>query len=185
MREREFKTGMSDSMSIQELTDYAEKTSIMLIQKLREHSLTLALAESCTAGLVSSLLAGVPGASAVLWGSFVCYTKEAKVSMLGIERRVLDAHGLVSGETACAMVVGTLQKSGASFAASVTGLAGPEGDGSNTAVGTVWTAAMYKGETATAREFHFTGSRNSIRLKAAIAVLELIRQIMNFALTKK
>jgi PncC family amidohydrolase len=179
MEERDFITGMSWDMSIRELTDHAEKASRVLIQKLKSLSLTLALAESCTAGLVSSLLAGVPGASAVLWGSFVCYTREAKVSMLGIDSRILDEHGLVSGETAGAMASGAVQKSGAYLAASVTGLAGPEGDGSNIAVGTVWAAALYKGETPMAREFHFTGSRNSIRLHAAIAVLELVNNVLN------
>jgi len=180
MEECEF-TCTTEDLSIRELTDHAEKASIMLIQKLKSLSLTLALAESCTAGLVSSLLADVPGASAVLWGSFVCYTREAKISMLGIDSRSLDAHGLVSGETARAMASGVVQKSGAYLAAAVTGLAGPEGDGSNVPVGTVWTAAVYNGETAMAREFHFTGSRNSIRLRAAIAVLELINNV----LTKK
>jgi PncC family amidohydrolase len=179
MEEREFKTCMTEGLSIRELTDHAEKTSIMLIQKLKSLSLTLALAESCTAGLVSSLLAGGSGASAVLWGSFVCYTKEAKVSMLGIDIRDLDAHGLVSGETARTMASGAIQKSGAGFAAAVTGLAGPEGDGSNVPVGTVWAAAVRNGETAVAREFHFSGSRNVVRLRAAIAVLELINNVLD------
>ena len=179
MEERDLITGMTEDMSIRELTDYAEKVSMALIQKFKSLSLTVALAESCTAGLVSSLLAGGSGASAVLWGSFVCYTKEAKVSMLGIDSRVLDAHGLVSGETACAMASGAAQKSGASVAASVTGLAGPEGDGSNTAVGTVWAAVVYNGENAVAREFHFSGSRNTVRLYAAIAVLDLINETLN------
>jgi len=172
---------MQERDLIQELTDQAEKASNLLIQKLKSLSLTLALAESCTAGLVSSLLAGVPGASAVLWGSFVCYTKEAKISMLGIDSRELETHGLVSEETACALVFGAIQKSGAGIAASVTGLAGPDGDGSKTTVGTVWAAVMYKEQTAMAHEFHFTGSRNTIRLHAAVALLELI----NNTLTKK
>jgi PncC family amidohydrolase len=179
MEERDLITGMTEDMSIRELTDYAEKVSMALIQKLKSFSLTLALAESCTAGFVSSLLTGVPGASAVLWGSFVCYTKEAKVSMLGIDSNSLDAHGLVSGETARAMASGAVQKSGAGFAAAVTGLAGPDGDGSGVPVGTVWAAAMFNGQPATAREFHFTGFRNSIRLQAAIAVLELINNVLD------
>ena len=71
-----------------ELLEKAQKSAEALIHKLKERSLTLALAESCTAGLVSALLAGIPGASEVLWGSFVTYTKEAKVSMLGIEEKI-------------------------------------------------------------------------------------------------
>ena len=157
-----------------QLISLAGKTAEALIQKLKSLSLTLALSESCTAGLVSALLAGIPGASAVLWGSFVCYTKEAKVSMLGLDCDRLTANGLVSEETARAMAVGALRKSGASMAASVTGLAGPDGDGSDVPVGTVWIATAAQDGQAGAKEFHFTGSRDEIRIRAAAAVLETL-----------
>jgi len=153
----------------------AQKTAETVVQKLKDRKVKAAFAESCTAGLVSSLMAEVPGASAALWGSFVCYTKEAKVSMLGIDPCLIEAHGLVSAQTAAAMAAGAFKKSGASFAAAVTGIAGPDGDGSGVPVGTVWAAAApQKAEAGMAREFHFTGSRNEVRLRAAIAVLELI-----------
>jgi len=158
-----------------ELLEKAQKSAEALIHKLKERSLTLALAESCTAGLVSALLAGIPGASEVLWGSFVTYTKEAKVSMLGIEEKIPETFGLVSKECACAMAAGALRKSGAGIAASVTGLAGPAGDGSNVKVGTVWTAAALQNGEITAKEHHFTGARNEVRISAAIAVLELLQ----------
>jgi len=160
-----------------ELLVKAEKTAEALIYKLKERSLTLALAESCTAGIVSALLAGIPGASEVLWGSFVTYTKEAKVSMLGIEEKIPETFGLVSKECACAMAAGALRKSGAGIAASVTGLAGPAGDGSNVPVGTVWTAAALQNGEITAKEHHFTGSRNEVRISAAIAVLEILQAL--------
>jgi PncC family amidohydrolase len=162
----------------QELLIKAEKTAEALIHILKEKPLTLALAESCTAGIVSALLAGIPGASAVLWGSFVTYTEEAKVSMLGIEGKTLETFGLVSKETACAMAQGALRKSGAGIAAAVTGLAGPGGDGSNVPVGTVWTAAALQNGEITAKEHHFTGTRNEVRISAAIAVLEMIQTIL-------
>ena len=160
-----------------ELLVKAEKTAEALIYKLKERSLTLALAESCTAGIVSALLAGIPGASEVLWGSFVTYTKEAKVSMLGIEEKIPETFGLVSKECACAMAAGALRKSGAGIAASVTGLAGPAGDGSNVKVGTVWTAAALQNGEITAKEHHFTGARNEVRISAAIAVLETLQSL--------
>ena len=160
-----------------ELMAHAEKKAEELIHKLKESSLTLALAESCTAGLVSGLLAKTPGASQVLWGSFVCYTPEAKVSMLGIDREKIMTHGLVSRETAVRMADGALRTSGADIAASVTGLAGPDGDGSGLPVGTVWAAAAGRGDTK-ASEFHFEGARNTVRLRAAIAVLELIENTL-------
>jgi len=155
-----------------ELTVRAEKTAERLIEKLNKLSKKIALAESCTAGLVSALLSGVPGASSVLWGSFVCYTQEAKVSMLGLNNDELNVHGLVSGETAGSMAKCALEKSGANLAAAVTGLAGPGGDGSGVPIGTVWVATASCGGKTETRKFNFKGERNSIRLHAAIAVLE-------------
>jgi PncC family amidohydrolase len=159
--------------------ELAEEKARNVVQKLKELSLTLALGESCTAGLISSLLAGNPGASAVLFGSFVCYTQEAKVSMLDLDAGKLTANGLVSRETALSMAEMTLKKSSADLALSVTGLAGPDGDGSSTAVGTVWIAAAGKNAYFTVEEFHFEGSRNAVRFKAAIAALDLIQNVMN------
>jgi PncC family amidohydrolase len=145
-----------------------------LVKSLGAHSLKLALAESCTAGLAASMLAEVPGASKALWGSFVCYTPEAKRSMLGIDGRLLRQYGLVSAETARAMALGALEKSGACLSAAITGLAGPEGDGSAIPVGTVWIALAWKGagENAAAAEYHFTGTRNEVRQQAADAALK-------------
>jgi PncC family amidohydrolase len=145
-----------------------------LIRALDARNLKLVLAESCTAGLASDLLARIPGASKVFWGAFVCYTPEAKVAMLELDRKRLEHYGLVSAETACDMARGALEKSGADIAAAVTGLAGPEGDGSAVPVGTVWIAAAQRGPRAEAgaRQFHFRGSRNEARFMAAAAVLE-------------
>jgi PncC family amidohydrolase len=165
----------------QELLIKAKKTAEALVHKLKTMSLTMALAESCTAGIVSALAADIPGASAVLWGSFVTYTKEAKVSMLGIDEKIPETFGLVSRETASAMAAGALHKSGAGIAAAVTGLAGPAGDGSNVPVGTVWTAAALQNGEIMAKEHYFEGSRNEIRIRAAIAALELLQTL----LTKK
>jgi len=151
----------------------AETTAKTVIEKLKALSHTLALAESCTCGLIASYLAETSGASSVLWGSFVTYTKEAKISMLDLNKDELDAHGLVSKETACSMAQSALQKSGAKIAASVTGLAGPDGDGSETPVGTIWIAVASDG-VVTPQMFHFTGSRNAVRICAVIAALEMI-----------
>ncbi|MDR0322705.1 MAG: CinA family protein [Treponema sp.] len=161
-----------------ELTLKAEKTAEAVIEKLKTSSVKLALAESCTAGLISGLLACIPGASGVLWGSFVCYTKEAKISMLGLERDKIDAFGLVSKETACSMAEGALARSGADIAVAVTGLAGPDGDGSTVPVGTVWVAATLRSGKIEVKEFRFSGARNAVRTCAAIAVFELLLNIL-------
>jgi len=169
---------MQDSEDTAELTVLAEKTANELVEKLKSLSLTLALAESCTAGLVSGFLANISGASQVLWGSFVCYTREAKISMLGLDSDELSVYGLVSRETAVSMAQGALNKSGVGLAAAVTGLAGPEGDGSGVPVGTVWIAASLRNGQMRADEYHFSGSRNLVRIRATIALLEMIKNIL-------
>jgi len=168
---------MSEHNENEQLINQAEQKAACLIEKLKAVSQKLVLAESCTGGLISSLLADVPGASGVLWGSFVCYTKEAKVSMLGLKENELS-DGLVSEKTAYSMAAGALQKSGADISAAVTGLAGPDGDGSNVPVGTVWIAAALRGGKINTKLFNFTGSRNEVRLYAACAALEEIQEIL-------
>lgn len=154
------------------LSDTAKQAAELLLRNLSARSSVLALAESCTAGLVADILAGFPGASRVLWGSFVCYTAKAKIAMLGLDREGLERYGLVSGDTARSMALEALRKSGADIAASVTGLAGPDGDGSAVPVGTVWIAVARKNGEPAGKQFHFTGSRKEVRLRAALAVLE-------------
>jgi PncC family amidohydrolase len=143
-----------------------------LIEVLAARSWKLAVAESCTAGLVADLLARIPGASGVFWGSFVCYTEGAKEAMLGIPGSLVACHGAVSRETALAMVRGALEKSGADMAAAVTGLAGPGGDGSPVPVGTVWIATALRGGETLARCFRLQGSRDEVRSQAAAGVVE-------------
>ena len=160
-------------IEISELTTRAEKTANEVIIKLKKHSLTLVLAESCTAGLVSGLLANISGASAVLWGSYVCYKQEAKVSMLDLDNDRLNMFGLVSCETASSMAESALNKSGVSLAASVTGLAGSESDG-RVPGGTIWIATANHDTGIQVKEYLFSGDRNAVRKRAAIAVLESI-----------
>ena len=162
---------------IEELTVKCERTAEAVIEKLKRLSLKLALAESCTAGLISALLAGTSGASEVLWGSFVCYTQEAKVKMLALDNDALTERGLVNRETACSMAEGALLKSGADISAAVTGLAGPGGDG-RVPVGTIWIAVSRRGTGTEAKEFVFTDSRNIVRMQAALTVLEEILKLL-------
>jgi len=166
------------SQLMSDLIREAEKKAEDVIQKLKELSLTIALSESCTAGLVAALLANTNGASSVLWGSYVCYTQEAKVSMLCLDNDELLAYGLVSRETASSMAGMALKKSGADIAVSVTGIAGPDGDG-RVQPGTVFIAAGSLNRGITEKEFHFEGSRNEVRFLAATAVLEEILGILS------
>jgi len=154
------------------MTD-AEKL-ILFLSSSGEKEKKLALAESCTAGLIADLLAQVPGASKILWGSFVCYTISAKIKMLGISEDLIKRYGAVSKETACAMARGALEKSEADIAISITGLAGPQGDNSEVPVGTIWIGIALK-EEVFAKKFNFAGSRNDVRKKSAeTAIKELL-----------
>jgi len=167
-------------MSSLNIEDKAAKTAVRLVEVLTGGHYTLALAESCTAGLVSDLIARVSGASAVLWGSFVCYSPEAKKQMLQLGN-FLEKHGLVSAETAGEMALKALVLSGATIGASVTGLAGPLGDGSAAPVGTVFAgiARRVNGEAAVdVKPLFFRGTRAEIRMQAALAVLEGLLETM-------
>ena len=154
------------------------------MRRLTARGEMIAIAESCTAGLAADMLARFPGASKVLWGSFVTYTAEAKTRMLGVPKELIDKHGAVSRPIALAMAEGALERSGASWALSITGLAGPDGEGAP--VGTVWIGlAGPAGGRARVRPrseakcFHFNGSRNEVRAAAAAAALkEVLSRIL-------
>jgi PncC family amidohydrolase len=153
----------------------------LLLETLAASSQTLAAAESCTAGLVADRLARIPGASRAFWGSFVTYTEDAKTRLLGVDPELLRRHGAVSRETALAMASGALERSGAHIAVSVTGLAGPDGDGSGQSVGTVWIGIARQGLPPEAVLRHFDGDRNTIRAAAAQeAITELLKRISEF-----
>jgi PncC family amidohydrolase len=159
-----------------------------LVEALSQSHYTLVLAESCTAGLVSDLIARVSGASAVLWGSFVCYSPDAKQRMLGIDGDFLRQYGLVSRETAREMALRAVDMApvgSRAVSAAVTGLAGPLGDGSDILVGTVWVATVLaKRENCKEKGLHFQGTRAEIRIQAAAAVLEELLELLGGTLDK-
>ncbi|GHT77262.1 competence damage-inducible protein A [Spirochaetia bacterium] len=154
------------------MSDISDLTE-QVIRRAAEGKIRIVAAESCTAGLVADLLAGVPGASGVLWGSFVSYTPDAKVRMLGVDDALLRQYGAVSRETAVSMAQGALERSEADIAVSVTGLAGPDGDGSGVPVGTVWIGVAWSNG-AKAGVYHFSGSRNEVRRCAAVEALGVL-----------
>ena len=106
-----------------------------VIARLKEQGLTLATAESCTGGLIGKLLTDVPGASAVYKGGVISYVNEIKHRLLGVEQEILDVCTAVSRETAQEMARGARERLAADCAVSVTGLAGPDGDGTGRPVG--------------------------------------------------
>ena len=139
-------------------------------------SQTLAVAESCTGGLVAGRLTDVPGASKALIEGFVTYSNEAKAARLGVARDLIDRHGSVSEEVAAAMADGARRVSGADWAVSLTGIAGPEGGTPEKPVGLVWIAVAGPGLPGTAVKHRFIGDRADIRTQATTAALDMLRR---------
>lgn len=146
-------------------------------QLLLQQKQTLALAESCTGGLISHRITRIPGSSAYYCGGAVTYANEAKMKFLGVKPTTLEVHGAVSQETALEMSQGIRERTGASIGLSVTGVAGPSGGSQEKPVGTVWIsiAAKTKHE---ARSFHFDGERERIILGASQAALNWLRIVL-------
>jgi len=137
---------------------------------LKEHALKLATAESCTAGLIASTLAELPGCGAWLECAFVTYSAEAKIACLGVRRQTIDTFNLTSEEVAREMAEGALRASRATVAIADTGLAGPSNGDSDIPVGTVCFAWSFEHE-GTVRTFsetrRFDGDRNAVRQAGA------------------
>ena len=144
-----------------------------VIGRLRAQGLTLATAESCTGGLVGARLTDVPGASAVYKGGIISYVNEIKHRLLGVEQETLDVCTAVSRETAHEMARGARERLLADCAVSVTGLAGPDGDGTGRPVGLVYIAIDAPGFSF-CKELHLTGSRAAVRDQSAEAALQMI-----------
>jgi len=141
---------------------------------LRKHGLTLAVAESCTGGLIGHMITNVPGSSDYFLMGVVAYNNEAKVKMLGVPRGTIARHGAVSAQVATAMAQGVRKRAGADVAIAVTGIAGPSGGTKTKPVGLVYTGACGNGW-AVAKENRFGGDREAIKRRSAIAALALLR----------
>jgi nicotinamide-nucleotide amidase len=142
---------------------------------LKERGLTLALAESCTGGLLASRLTDVPGVSAVLERAFVTYANRAKVEELGVDEDLLEAHGAVSEEVASAMAAGAMAAARADVGVGITGIAGPEGGTAEKPVGLVYVAISGAAGTRVRRNL-FPGGRGRVRHQATQVALEMLRR---------
>ena len=144
---------------------------------LRERGWRIAVAESCTGGLVSSRLTDVPGSSDYVTLNVVCYSNESKVSWLGVPQSALDSCGAVSESVAEAMADGVRQRAGASLGIGVTGIAGPGGGTEAKPVGTVVIAAT-TAERRIVRTFRFPVGRTRVRQFAAQMAIDLARRVL-------
>ena len=138
-----------------------------------ERGLTVALAESCTGGLVAAAITEIPGSSGYFLGGVVSYSNEAKEALLDVPSALLEAHGAVSAEVAGAMAAGARARFGADLAAGVTGIAGPDGATDEKPVGLVFLGIATAAEVGAIRQ-HFAGDRTDVREAAALRALEML-----------
>ncbi|HEX4847635.1 MAG TPA: CinA family protein [Novosphingobium sp.] len=156
----------------EDLTELAQR----VVAANREAGRMVAMAESCTGGLVSAALTEVAGSSAVLDRGFVTYSNEAKHELLGVSNDIIDAFGAVSIACAWAMAQGALARSKADVAVAITGIAGPDGGSEFKPVGTVVFARAVRGsdELVAEERFFAAESRGEVRRQAALVALELL-----------
>lgn len=167
-------TAMVDHLLPAELADLARR----VIEENRAAGRRIAVAESCTGGLVSAALTEIAGSSDVFETGFVTYSNEAKMALLGVNEEVIATFGSVSVAAAWAMAQGAIQRSGADVAVAITGIAGPGGGSEMKPVGTVVFARAERDAdpdriVADRREFGDLG-RAGVRLQAALCALELL-----------
>jgi len=138
---------------------------------LLSRSWFLGTAESCTGGLVAHSLTDVPGSSQWFQGGVVAYANSVKESLLEVPGSVLAEHGAVSEKTVLAMAQGVCKTLGTEAGLAVSGIAGPSGGSVDKPVGLVWMAWAVSGQVE-AKRFHFSGTREEIKAKAAFAALQ-------------
>jgi len=145
-------------------------------QELTKRGLILAVAESCTGGLIGHRLTQVAGSSAYLDRGAVCYSNRAKTEMLGVPAELIARHGAVSKEVAASMACGIRERANVSVGLSVTGIAGPGGGTEAKPVGLVYVGLDDGTGRPITREFRFHGDRNLIKQRSSQAALDLLRR---------
>ena len=163
---------MSDSLLPDDIVALARR----VIEENRAANRTIAVAESCTGGLVAAALTEIPGSSAVLDRGYVTYSNAAKCGVLGVSVDLIDAFGAVSIACVYAMAQGALERSGADVAVAISGVAGPDGGNGLKPVGTVMFARARRGEDtpeAESKLFENEG-RGGVRRQATLCALELL-----------
>ena len=148
----------------------------VVLSILRRQKKTLAVAESCSGGLLASKITDIPGSSDVFLGGFVAYHNSAKENLLGVSADTLKKHGAVSRETALEMAKGAAEKFGASVGISTTGVAEPGGGTEEKPVGTVW-FGYYDGENHFAMKARFFKERLANKERTAMVALDIIRRV--------
>ncbi len=144
---------------------------------LRKRKKTIAVAESCTGGLLTNRLTDIPGSSKYLMFSTVTYSNKSKMQILGVPAEILKKYGAVSGQTARLMAKGVKELANTDMGIAITGIAGPMGATKNKPVGLVYIALAVK-KKIMCKEFHFTGERKLIKHFSAQAGLDILRKYL-------
>lgn len=147
-------------------------------RSLRKRKMTIALAESCTGGLISNRITNSSGSSKYFIMGIVAYSNSIKENILGVSHDLLKKDGAVSKRVALAMARGARLLADADIGVGVTGIAGPSGATDKKPIGLVY-IALVMDKKSTVKEFHFNGSRQEIKLQASEAGLDLIRRCVN------
>jgi len=151
-----------------------QDTCVQLASALIKRNLRIALAESCTGGLVCEQLTNIPGSSIWFDRGFITYSNESKIELLKVKETTLTEFGAVSKEIASEMALGTLDASHADIALSITGIAGPSGGSIDKPVGTVFFAIAYQNKVVFNASKIFPGSRENIRESSCLFALNQV-----------
>jgi nicotinamide-nucleotide amidase len=158
-------------------TELLDRAAVML-KAAKEAELTIATAESCSGGLLASLLTDIEGLSGLFERGFVTYSNEAKCELLGIDLKLIETYGAVSAEVAEAMVRGALENSHAHLACAITGFAG-KGQDKSDEPGHVFVAVQRSAAPPEVREFRFGDiGREAVRQHTAAKALDLLEQVI-------
>jgi nicotinamide-nucleotide amidase len=152
-----------------------ERMSDVAARELIRRRLKIAIAESCTGGMIAGMLTDVSGVSAAFLAGVVSYSNESKQDFLGVPAELIAKHGAVSEAVARAMAEGMLKRTGADVAVGVTGIAGPTGGTAEKPVGLVYIARA-DAKSTEVRECRFSGSRDRIRVRSAVTALDMVRR---------
>ena len=144
---------------------------------LATRKLTLAVAESCTGGLLGHRITSVSGSSRYFLGGIIAYSNKIKTSHLGVKKLTLTRYGAVSCEVASRMAIGVRRRMGADIGLSITGIAGPDGGTKKKPVGLVFVGLAYSGGSLV-RRFRFKGNRLAIKTAANCAALEMLHDLL-------
>jgi competence/damage-inducible protein CinA-like protein len=154
---------------------FDETLEEVVVKLLARRNQTLAIAESCTGGLLANRITNVPGASEVFLAGYVCYANQAKIGMLNVDAQLIETHGAVSEQVARALAEHACACAGSDYALATTGVAGPGGGSPEKPVGTVYIALAASGETVVKKLF-FQTDRETFKQIAAQTALELLRK---------